>query len=144
MKKAKETTTLLNRRWGFFILIFAVLCICGALTFDEDKVLSIAVIALGIFFIFGYVLIVPSCYTFSKEGIAIRYAFLIKTFISWKNVKHLADCYCGTHGFPWWREYEIGYFDTRILFYQIGRVPKNKKTTELIEKYYSKNIDKYG
>ena len=143
MKKAQKVT-LINKRWVFFTLIFAILCALGISTLKEDKILSIIVITIGAFFIFGYAFIFPLCYSFSKEGVTVRYALGGKKHLRWNEIKHIGDCHSGSKGFPWWREYEIGYFETKIPFHKVATIPKSKKVTYLIEKYYPKNIDKYG
>ena len=94
--------------------------------------------------ILGYALIIPNSYTFSQEGITVRYCFGLKTFLCWKDVKHIEDHYSGGKGFPWWRSYEIAYFKTKIPFHERAYIPKNKKTTEMIHKYYHNIIEKYG
>jgi len=42
------------------------------------------------------------------------------------------------------REYHIGYFKNTLPLWEKACIPKNKKTATLIEKYYKKDIDKYG
>ncbi len=136
--------TLINKRWIFFILLFSVLILLGFLTLGEETSISIAIISIGVVFDFGYALIMPNGYTFSSEGITVRYCFGLKTFLSWKDIKRIEDHYAGGKCFPWWREYEIAYFKTKIPFHERARIPKNRQTTEQIKKYYHKSIDKYG
>ncbi|MBQ3196042.1 MAG: hypothetical protein IJB65_06195 [Clostridia bacterium] len=134
--------TIINKRWIFFVLLFFVLILLGFMTLGEETGISIAIISTCIILILGYALIMPNGYTFSSEGITVRYCFGLKTFLSWKDIKHIED-HCDKC-FPWWREYEIVYFKTKIPFHEIACIPKNKKTTEMIRKYYRKTIEKYG
>ena len=136
--------TLINKRWIFFVLMFSVLVLLGLLTIGEEIGLSIAIISIGVILILGYAFIIPNSYTFSAEGITVRYCFCLKTFLCWKDVKHIEDHYSGGKGFPWWRSYKIAYFKTKIPFHERAYIPKNKKTTEMIRKYYHKTIEKYG
>lgn len=136
--------TLINKRWIFFIIMFSVLIILGVITFKETTGLSVTVVSIGIILISGYTFIIPNSYTFSPEGITVRYCFGLKTFLYWNDINHIEDHYSGGKCFPWWREYEIAYFKTRIPFHKSARIPKNRKTTEMICKYYHKTIEKYG
>ena len=136
--------TLINKRWIFFVTMFSFLVLLGIFTLEEEIGISIAIITLGLILILGYALIIPNSYTFSQEGITVRYCFGLKTFLCWKDVKHIEDHYSGGNGFPWWRSYEIAYFKTKIPFHEIAYIPKNKKTTKMISKYYHKTIEKYG
>lgn len=45
--------------------------------------------------------------------------------------------------FPWIREYHIGYFDAKLPVWEKAYIPKNKKTTKYIERYYKKTISKF-
>ena len=136
--------TLINKRWIFFEMLFSFLFLSGLCTLREELVLSIAIISVGLVLISGYALIMPNSYTFSSDGITVRYCFGLKTFLSWKDIKHIDDHYEGGKCFTWWRSYEIAYFKTKIPFHEMARIPKNKKTTEQILKYYHKTIEKYG
>ena len=106
--------TLINKRWMFFVTMFSFLVLLGIFTLEEEIGISIAIITLGLILILGYALIIPNSYTFSQEGITVRYCFGLKTFLCWKDVKHIEDHYSGGKGFPWWRSYEIAYFKTKI------------------------------
>ena len=136
--------TLINKRWIFFVTMLSFLVLLGIFTLEEEIGISIAIIALGLILILGYALIIPNSYTFSQEGITVRYCFGLKTFLCWKDVKHIEDHYSGGKVFPWWRSYEIAYFKTKIPFHERAYIPKNKKTTEMIHKYYHNIIEKYG
>lgn len=136
--------TLMNKRWIFFVMIFSVLILFGLSGVGEETGLSVAIISIGLVLILGYAFVVPNSYTFSSEGITIRYCFGLTTFLLWKDVKYIEDHYDGGSCFPWWRSYEIAYFKTRIPFHERALISKNKKTTEIIGKYYHKTIQKYG
>lgn len=138
----KMKKTLFNFRWIFFVCIFILLILMGIFLIDDDVWISIAFIAIGALLSLGYAIFMPNSYTFSDEGITVRYCFGLKSFLCWKEIKCLEDHYAKL--FPWWREYEIGYFDTKIKFHQIAWLPKNRKITEQIKKYYHKSIEKYG
>lgn len=136
--------TILNLRWIFFVFNFSLLTFLGVLTSDDNLWISIAMIAAGIFLILGYAFIIPNRYTFSEKGIMVRYCFGLKNFLGWSNIKHMEDRYAGRKAFPWWREYEIGYFNTKIIFHEKAILPKNRRITEQLEKYYHKTIEKCG
>ena len=104
--------TLINKRWIFFVTMFSFLVLLGIFTLEEEIGISIAIITVGLILILGYALIIPNSYTFSQEGITVRYCFGLKTFLCWKDVKHIEDHYDGGKCFPWWRSYEIAYFKT--------------------------------
>ena len=136
--------TLINKRWIFFEMLFLILVLLGLYTLKEELALSIAIISVGIILILGYALLVPISYSFSSDGITVRYFFGLKTFLCWKDINRIDDHYDGGKCFPWWRSYEIAYFKTKIPFHEMARIPKNKKTTEQILKYYHKTVEKYG
>ena len=105
---------------------------------------TLIVYDVGLILILGYALIIPNSYTFSSDGITVRYCFGLKTFLCWKDIQHIDDCYSGGKCFPWCRSYEIAYFKTKIPFHEMARIPKNKKSKAQILKYYHKTIEKYG
>ena len=113
--------TLINKRWIFFVTMFSFLVLLGIFTLEEEIGISIAIITLGLILILGYALIIPNSYTFSQEGITVRYCFGLKTFLCWKDVKHIEDHYSGGKGFPWWRSYEIAYFKTKYREHNLDR-----------------------
>ena len=135
--------TIFNFRWLFFILTFSVLSIAGVLILNDEEGISICVIVAGIIFILGYACVMPNRYTFSADGITVIYCFRTKTFLKWSDIKHMEECYAGGQVFPWWIEYEIGYFNTRIIFHQTAMIPKNKKVTEQINRYYGKTSGRF-
>lgn len=136
--------TLINKRWIFFMALFVVLILFAFFSLKEELLLSITIISIGVILILGYALIIPNSYTFSSDGITVRYCFGLKSFLCWKDIQHIDDCYSGGKCFPWWRSYEIAYFKTKIPFHEMARIPKNKKTKAQILKYYHKTIEKYG
>ena len=132
----------INKRWIFLEAVFSLLILFGAMGFREaGDGASIVMIVLGGILILGYAFLMPIGYTLSSKGITVRYCF-IKASLSWKDVKHIEEKYAGGKCFPWWSEYEIGYFKTKFPFYETAAIPKNKKTTKMITQYYHRPINK--
>lgn len=132
-----------NMRWLLFVLAFATLIALGIWTIDEETGTSVAAIVMGGILLFGYVFVFPMCYVIDSQGIAVYYAFgIIKNKATWNELKYVEDHHSTKGAFPWWREYKIAYFKTRFLLWEIAYIPKNRKTTHLIEKYYGKSIKK--
>lgn len=138
--------TIVDFRWIFWESVFlflTVIAIVGMFPVDEDVGWSVAVMILGIFLFLGYAIVFPNSFVFTHEGIKVRYCFGLNTFIYWSNVKTIIDCNSRVVFFPWWREYEIGYFETKIPFHEKAQIPKNRKTKTLLQKYCPINIEKH-
>ena len=73
----KMKKTLFNFRWIFFVCIFILLILMGIFLIDDDVWISIAFIAIGALLSLGYAIFMPNSYTFSDEGITVRYLSLI-------------------------------------------------------------------
>ncbi len=139
MKKGK---LFFNMHWAFYIVVFFILLLLGIWTFDEDPVISVGVIAVAVLLLLGYILLFPNSYRLDEKGITVNYGFGIKTSANWNELHTIEDHYC--RAFFWRREYRIGYFKKAFPLWEMACIPKNKKTTALIEKYYKKSVDKYG
>lgn len=133
-----------NMRWLFFVVIFAMLIFLGVQTLDEDFTISLSVIIIGSVLLIGYVFIIPNSYRIDETSITIYYGLGLKTKAKWSELKTVEDHHSRKSLLPWLREYQIGYFKTKFLLWKTAIIPKNRKTTKLIEKYYEKNIEKYG
>ena len=131
-----------NKRWAFWIVIFSFLLLFGIWTFDEETIASIGVIAVASLLLLGYVLLFPNSYRLDEKGIIVYYGFGIKVSAKWNELHTIEDHYC--RAFLWMREYHIGYFKQTLPLWEKACIPKNKKTTALIKKYYKGTIDKYG
>ena len=138
----RNSNLFLNKRWAFWIAIFSVLILFGIWTLDDELIISIVVIVIGSLSLLGYIFLFPNSYKIDEKGITVYYGFGIKTTAQWNELRTIEDHYC--QAFLWMREYHIGYFKNTIPLWEKACIPKNKKTTTLIEKYYKKDIDKYG
>lgn len=135
---------IINKRWIFFVLIFAMLIAFGIWTLSEELGVSIAIIVVGSILLLGYIFIFPNCYRFNAQEIVVYYGFSIKTKANWNELKCVEDHHSRYGIFPWFREYQVGYFKTKLPLWEKACIPKNKKTRVLIEKYYKKHIEVYG
>ena len=138
----KNSNLFLNKRQIFWILIFSILIVFGIWTLNDELIISILVIVMGFLFLVGYIFLFPNSYRIDEKGITIYYGFGIKTTAQWNELRTIEDHYC--QAFLWMREYYIGYFKNTMPVWEKAHIPKNKKTTALIEKYYKKNIEKHG
>ena len=138
----KNSKVFFNKRWAFWIGIFAALVLFGVWTLDEELIISIAIISIGCLFLLGYIFLFPNSYRLDEKGITVYYGFGIKTIAQWNELRTIEDHYC--RAFLWMREYHIGYFKDTLPLLEKACIPKNKKTTALIEKYYKKTIVKCG
>ena len=138
----RNSNLFLNKRWAFWIVIFSVLILFGIWTLDDELIISILVIVIGSLILLGYIFVFPNSYKIDEKGITVYYGFGIKTTAQWNELRTIEDHYC--RAFLWMREYHIGYFKNTLPLWEKACIPKNKKTTALIEKYYKKDIDKYG
>ncbi len=138
------TNRIINKRWAFFVLIFLILIALGLWSLSEELGISIAVIVIGITLLLGYVFVIPNSYVIDAQGIVIYYGFGLKTKAYWNELKRVEDHHSQYGVFPWFREYQIGYFKTKFALWENAHIPKNKKTKALIEKYYKKHIEIYG
>ena len=136
----KSSKFFLNKRWITFIVAFSILLLLGIWTVDEDFPLSIGIIAISCFLILGYIFIFPNSYRIDDKGIIVYYGFGIKTYAKWDEIRTIEERYWGIHFFITMYEYHIGYFPNTFLFWKMACIPKNKKTTFWIEKYYKKPI----
>ena len=131
-----------NKRWAFWLAIFSVLIFMGIYTLSEELTISIIIIAFGCICLLGYIFLFPNSYRIDEKGITVHYGLGIKTTANWNELHTIEDHYC--RAFLWMREYHIGYFKKALPLWEKACIPKNKKTTILIEKYYKKTIEKYG
>ena len=138
----KESKLFFNWRWAFWIGIFSVLILLGIYTLSEELAISTIIIVLGCICLLGYIFLFPNSYRIDEKGITVYYGFGVKTTATWNELNTIEDDYC--RAFLWMREYHIGYFKKAFPLWEKACIPKNKKTTALIEKYCQKTIEKYG
>lgn len=132
--------TVWNGRWIFMMILFTSLIALGIYFWDPAELwVGITAIAIGCILDIGYLIVFPHRYRFDDNGITLYYGFGMRTSAEWKDIKSISERY--DRGFPWWSNYEIGYFKTKMPFLTSGLVPKNRKTTELIKKFWHKKID---
>ena len=134
-----------NKRWLFFSFVFITLIALGIWTLNEETGISIAIIVMGGLLLLGYVFVFPIYCVINSQGITVYYAFgIVKKKAAWSELKYIEDHHSTNGAFPWCREYQIAYFKTKFPLWKIACIPKNRKTTHLIETYYRKTIKKYS
>ena len=134
-----------NKRWLFYICIFVILIALGIWTLDDGLLTSICAIIIGGLLTLGYIFVFPCSCVINSYGITVHYAFgIIKKKATWSELKYIEDHHSTRDVMPWFREYHIRYFKSKFPLWHEACIPKNKKTTRLIEKYYRKTIEKYG
>ena len=138
----KESKLFFNKRWGVWSGIFSFLILLGIYTLSEKPTISTIIMVIGCICLLGYIFLFPNSYRLDEKGITVYYGFGIKTTAKWNELHTIEDHYCRV--FLWMREYHIGYFKNTLPLWEKACIPKNKKTTALIEKYFKKTIDKYG
>ncbi len=134
---------ILNKRWLFYVVLFALLITFAAWTMDESFGISLAVVIVGAVFLLGYVFVFPNVYRIDENGITVYYAFgVFHTTVAWKDLKLIEDQHSRFGVLPWLREYHIGYFSTRFRLWEDACIPKNKKTSNLLAQYCKEHIEK--
>lgn len=135
-----EEKTINYRRFGFIFafLIFMIMSLFFFATHCIGIVITLFILgALQIILFF----ISPKYYIFSKERLIIKYSFSLKENIPWQNVKSIVIEMEKPVKYFYLDSYKIYYFPkVKCPFFMRGLVNKNKKTTALFEKYYSKKI----
>ncbi len=138
---------IINKRCFFYVTIFIILVVIGIWSIgdcDDDLGLSVAVTVIGFMGSFGYIFIFPNGYRFDEKSITVYYGFGLKTVATWSELMSIEDHHSTNGLCPWLREYHIRYFKTKFAPWQEACIPKNRKTTAWIEKYYKKTIHKFG
>ena len=135
---------IINKRWILFVIIFSILIVIGVWDMKDDFGLSLAVTITGVVGVLGYVILIPNSCRFDEKGITVYYGFGLKTVATWSELKSIEDHHSTNGLCPWLREYHIRYFKTKFAPWQEACIPKNRKTTAWIEKYYKKTIHKFG
>ncbi len=135
---------IINKRWLFYVVIFAILIAIGVIDMKADFVPSLVITISGVLGVLGYALLIPNSCRFDEKGITVYYGFGIKTASAWSELKVIEDHHSTHVALPWLREYHVGYFNTKFPLWQEACFPKNRKTTALIEKYYKGKIQKFG
>lgn len=132
--------TIINKLWFYMQTVFCILIAIGIATWDgTDTGYNICFILIGAVLFIGYALLVPNRVRFDEQGITVHYMFGIKTYAEWKELKAVGVSLRGQI-FPWQKSYEIGHFKSKNIFHREACIPKNKKTTRMIEQYYKKSV----
>ena len=127
-------TKIWNLKWLYFQIAFCILILFGVFLWDPDAWWYSAIpIALGVFLVMGWGVAFPYRYGFDPDCLTLYYCFGLCTHIRWVEIKTIEIRYHRT--FPWLIEYEIGYFETKLPFREIGTINKNRKTEALMRKY---------
>lgn len=135
--------TIINKNWYILqamnspVLAFGI--ICAVLWDGTGKWYAFGIILFSVILITYYALLVPNRVRFDEQGITVHYMFGIKTYAEWKALKAVGVSLRGQI-FPWQKSYEIGHFKSRNIFHRDACIPKNKKTTRMIEEYYQKSV----
>lgn len=129
------------RRFGF-IFAFLILMLISAFFFAAHCTgIVITLFILGALQIVLF-FISPKYYIFSKDRLIIKYPFSLEENIPWQNVKSIINELETPVKYFYLDSYKIYYFSKiKKPFFMYGLVNKNKKTTALLEKYYSKKFN---
>lgn len=129
-----------KRILGFVICFFLMLAFSLLWLVLDETVLAIACIILSLLQI-AFILITPVFYIFSEEKLTIKYFFGREENIFRKNIRAVVKNYESAFRYTLLDTYKIYYYSKeKTPFYMQGVVSKNKKTTALLEKYYSKKL----
>lgn len=132
--------TIINKLWFYMQTVFCILIAIGIATWDgTDTGYNICFILIGAVLFIGYALLEPNRVRFDEQGITVHYMFGLKTYAEWKELR-LVFTSVRLALFPWQECYEIGHFKSKIIFHREACIPKNKKTTRMIEQYYKKSV----
>ena len=131
-----------SKRWAFSVAVFTILILSGISAPNNQPLISIAMIIVGSILLLGYILFFPNSFSIDEKGIVIYYGLGMKTIAKWNELHIIEERH--DKAFPWLKEYHIGYFKTRIPLWEIAYIPKSKKASILIEKYYKKSIEKFS
>lgn len=132
--------TIINKPWFYMQTLFFILIAIGIATWDgTDTGYNIGFILIGALLFIGYAFLFPDRVRYDEHGITVHYIFGLKTHAEWKELRTVRTDFRGQI-IPWQESYEIGYFKSRIVFHREACIPKNKKTTHMIEQYYKKSV----
>ena len=132
--------TLISGRWLFMAILFLLLIVLGVVCWDSAEWWYGAIgIGIGGFAFVAHSLLVPCAYRFDEHGLTLYYGFGLRARAEWKEIKSVSVWHDGV--FPWWGEYRIGYFRTKLTLHEEGRIPKTKKTAELLQTYWHGKVD---
>lgn len=135
--------TIINKNWyliqamNSFLLILGI---SGVVLWDgTDKLDAIIPLMIGIVLVAGYMLLLPNRVSYDECGITVHYMFGLKTYAGWTDLRSVCT---SVHFavFPWQECYEIGYFKSGIIFHCEACIPKNKKTTRMLDECYPRKI----
>ena len=129
-----------KRILGFAVCFFVMLIFSLLWLVLDETVLAIVCIVLTLLQII-FILIAPVFYIFSEEKLTIKYFFGREENIFRKNIRAVVKNYESAFRYTLLDTYKIYYYSKeKTPFYMQGVVSKNKKTTALLEKYYSKKL----
>ncbi len=137
--------TAFNTHIILYFILFAVLLVLTILSIYEKEVLVSLVFAL-LTWLPAFVFVISPLYVaFSEESLIIVYTLGQKEKIEWDKIRtiSLEGSWLNKFspdGFP---HYVIAYpKKEKTPFYVVGELPRTRKITKLIKKYYKKNIIK--
>lgn len=139
-KNAEEKV--INKRIFVFPVAFILFFSIGMLLLGFDKAFGALLIVIAIMAL-TIMVMTPVGYIFSEERLVIKYLFGFKEVIIWTNVLSVMTRFETSKGiYITQKDYELYYrAENNRHFFMQGRVAKNKRTTELMEKYCPKRID---
>lgn len=139
-KNAEEKV--INKRVFVFPVAFLLFFSIGMLLLGFDKTLGILLIVIAIMAL-TIMVMTPVGYIFSEERLVIKYLFGFEEVIIWANVFSVMTRFETSKGiYITQKDYELNYrAESKRHFFMQGRIAKNKRTTELMEKYCPKRID---
>ncbi len=136
IKPYVDEEKVINKRVFVDVAYFFIM-LMGSLLFLLGGENGMGIFFLVLTFLFIAVMFMtPKSYVFSEERLVINYFFGLKENIPWQNVRYALKTHENVTRYTYLDIYEVGYYsEEKRLFYMRGRVSKNKKTKELMEKY---------
>ena len=141
IKPAVEEEKVFNKRILVLVADFFIM-LMGSLLFlsGGEKGLGVFFLILTVLFI-SVIFMTPKSYVFSEERLVINYFFGLKENIFWQNVRYVLKTHENVTRRTYLDVYEVGYYsEEKRAFFMRGRVSKNNRTQELMEKYCPKRI----
>lgn len=125
-----------NKRIFILVADFFIM-LMGSILFLSGGVKGLGVFFLVLTFLFiSVIFMTPKSYVFSEERLVINYFFGLKENIPWQNVRYVLKTHEEVTRYTYLGIFEVGYYsEEKHPFYMRGRVNKNKRTQELMEKY---------
>lgn len=141
-EKEPEEKKVINKRIFEFLSGFIIFLTLGIVTLAFDRGVGILFLVIAVMAL-ANLLMTPTIYVFSEEGVIIKYFFGLEENIRWEKLMSVrAGIRLMTRIYISHKYYDLHYIeDKKRTFFMQGEIERNKKTTALMEKYCPKKID---